>query len=175
MQHPAFARPDAGEYSSQMGNYVRLVPAGDLLKILEGQLGDLHQLVGGLSDQQSLELHAPYTWSIKQVLAHLTDCERVFGYRALRLARNDATPLPGFDENAYMQFSDPNRWPLAELLEEFDLVRRSHVLMFGHLTADAWMRQGLVNNHPLTVRAMACVMAGHVEHHLLILRKRLVG
>lgn len=175
MHHPALTRPEAGEYSSQMGNYVRLVPAGDVLSMLEVQRDQLNQLVGGLGDEQALALHAPYTWSIKQVNGHLTDCERVFGYRALRLARNDATPLPGFDENGYMRFSDPNRWPVSELLAEFDLTRRSHLLMLRHLEVDAWLRRGLVNDHPLTVRAMVCVMAGHVQHHLLILRQRLAG
>lgn len=173
MQHPATTRPDANEHSSQMGKYVQLVPAGDLTTILAGQIDTLQALVGNLSDQESLALHPPYTWSIKQVVAHLTDCERVFGYRALRLARNDATPLPGFDENAYMRFSDPDRISLAELLAEFAFARRSHVLMLGHLEDDAWMRQAVVNGHVTSVRAMGCVMAGHVQHHLAILRERL--
>lgn len=175
MSAPALMRPDIDEYSSQMGNYVQLVPAGDLLAILEAQLDDLTRLVDSLSDEQSLVRHAPYTWSIKQVVAHLIDCERVFGYRALRIARNDATPLAGFDDNAYMRFSDPDRWPISELVAEFEFARRSHLLMIRHFEADAWLRRGQVNDHPLTVRAMVCVMAGHVQHHLSILHKRLAG
>jgi hypothetical protein len=175
MAHPALTRPEADEHSSQMANYVQLLPAGDVVTILEAQLDDLSRLVGRLSDEQALVRHAPYTWTIKQVIAHLTDCERVFGYRAMRLARNDATPLPGFDDNAYIRFSDPDRWPISELLSEFELARRSHLLMIRHFESEAWLRRGQVNDHPLTVRAMVCVMAGHTLHHLVILHKRLAG
>jgi hypothetical protein len=93
----------------------------------------------------------------------------------MRLARNDQTPLPGFDENAYVQFAGFDRCPVSELLAEFELLRRSHVVMFRQLEADAWSRIGVVNNHPMTVRAIACVMIGHAQHHLNILQKRLGG
>ena len=103
MSHPATTRPDVSEYGANFGQYIQLVPAGDIQALLATQLADLLALVSGLSDQQSLVHHAPYTWSIKQVVGHITDCERIFGYRALRIARGDATPLASFDENEYMR------------------------------------------------------------------------
>ncbi len=175
MSNPTITRPDATEYPATVANYLQLVPEGDLLSILAAQADDLARLVGKLNDEQSLMRHPPYTWSIKQVVGHLADCERVFGYRALRLARNDKTPLPGFDENAYMQFANFDRCPIGDLVAEFELLRRSHLAMFRHLEADAWLRIGVVNSHPMSVRAVACVMAGHAQHHLIILHKRLGG
>ena len=145
------------------------------MAILSDQVEELTRLTGELSERQSLAHHPPYTWSIKQVVGHLTDCERVFGYRAMRIARNDATPLPSFDENAYMESATFDDYPIADLVSEFELLRRSHVAMLRHLDDDAWLRRGVVSNHPMTVRAIACVMAGHAEHHLRILRKRLEG
>jgi len=168
-------RPAESEYSPGMANYIRLVAAGDLLTLLTEQPKALSRLLGNLSDEQSLVRHAPYTWTIKQVVGHMTDCERIFGYRALRLSRNDATPLPGFDENAYMQFANFDACPLAQLLAEFEHIRQSHLLMFGHLEDEAWLRTADVNNHLTSVRAIAYAMAGHAKHHLDILQKRLGG
>jgi hypothetical protein len=175
MSGPTLARPEPSEYSRAVANYIGMVPEGDLLSILAAQPGDLVRLVGTLSEKESLLRHPPYTWTIKQVVGHMTDCERVFGYRTMRLSRNDATALPGFDENAYMLSIDFDRCPLGDLVSEFELLRGSHVVMLRHLDADAWLRAAVVNGHPMTARAVACVMAGHAEHHLRILRKRLGG
>src|SRR5580704_3635806 len=135
MPHSA-TRPAADEYASAFDRYIRLVPDSDVVEILEKQLARVQTLLEPLSDAQSLALHAPYTWTLKQVLGHLTDCERIFGYRALRLARNDATALPGFDENQFMEFADFNAWPMSELLEEFTLVRRGHLWLLRHLSPE---------------------------------------
>lgn len=170
---PSQSRPAADEYPSAVKNYISLVPQGDLIAILTAQAERLSQLVGNLSDAEALVHHAPYTWSIKQVLGHLADCERVFGYRLMRVARNDATPLPGFDENAYMQHVDFDRYPVGELLEEVVQLRRSHVYMLRHLPDEAWLRVGHVNGHAMTARAVACVLAGHMQHHLDIVARRL--
>src|SRR4029079_19104211 len=99
MTSQTVVRPDATEYSPGVANYIQLVPPGDILEILAAQREELARLGGPLSDTQALVHHAPYTWSIKQVVGHMTDCERVFGYRAMRLARHDATPPPGLDEH----------------------------------------------------------------------------
>jgi DinB superfamily len=167
------ARPAAGEYAPEFDRYVRLVPEVDVVEFLGDQLARVRALLGPVSEAQSLIVHPPYTWTLKQVVGHLTDCERVFGYRALRLGRNDPTPLPGFDENQFMQFVDLNVWPLSELLEEFTLVRRGHLLLWRHLSPEAWQHRGTVSDHPMTTRVLAYVMAGHVEHHLAIVNKRL--
>lgn len=171
----SIAPPPPAEYSETVAHYVQAVPAGDVFAICAAQLQQLSALVAGLIDEQALVHHPPYTWSIKQVVGHMTDCERVFGYRALRLARGDATPLPGFDESAYMASADFDRWPINELLTEFEQLRRSHIVMLRHLTADAWLHRGVVNNYPITARASVWVMTGHAQHHLNILHKRLSG
>jgi len=168
-------RPASSEYTPAIDHYIQLVPPGEIPTILIQQQQELIRCVGGLSDPQALVRHAPYTWSIKQVLGHVTDCERFFGYRAMRLARNDATPLAGFDDAAYVAVADFDRYPLADLLAEFESLRRSHVIMLRNLDADAWLRNGTVNDHAITMRAVACVMVGHAQHHLNILQKRLAG
>ena len=173
MTHSPPTPPHPTEYSPAVENYVRLVPAGDIVATLAVQPELLARHVGSLSDEQALVHHPPFTWSIKQVVGHMADCERVFGYRAMRLARQDATPLPGFDENAYMAPADFDRCPLAELLAEFELLRKSNVLMFRQLDSPAWRYQGIVNGNPMTTRTVAWVMAGHAQHHLAILEKRL--
>ena len=118
MSNASTSRPDETEFAPAFGNYVRLVPEGDIQQILAEQLAEVTAMLGTLVEEESLLHHAPYTWSIRQVVGHMTDCERVFGYRALRIARNDATPLATFDENAYMQHANFDRWPFRELLAE---------------------------------------------------------
>jgi hypothetical protein len=167
------SRPDTTEYAPYYGTYISLVPGGDILAILERQLADVNGLLRGVPEAVGNTRHPPYTWSVKEVVGHLIDSERVFGYRALRFARGDATPLPGFDENAYARAVQFDSYALAELLDEFELVRRSHLHLFRHLDAEAWGRQGVANEKPVSVRALAWILAGHVCHHLAILRKRL--
>jgi len=173
MQPAYFTRPPSTEHAPGFAKYIALPPEGDLPAFLTAQLHDLQKLLANISDQDALTLHAPYTWTIKQVLGHITDCERVFGYRLLRLARQDATPLPSFDENAWMQHATFNQSPIAALLEEFTHLRRSHLALIRHIPADAWLFAGTVSNHPMTTRAMLYALAGHAQHHLHILHQRL--
>jgi hypothetical protein len=168
-------RPIAGEYASDFERYIRLVQAGDIADALDDQLKRTQSAFGRLSEVESLIVHPPYEWTLKQVLGHVTDGERVFGYRALRLARQDPTPLPGFDETHFMKFADFNSVPMTDLLEEFASLRRSHVLFFKHASPDAWGWRGTVLGQPATCRALAFVMAGHMEHHLAIVKRRLGG
>jgi hypothetical protein len=168
-------RPDESEHGPDFGTYVRLTPDGDIQTILETQLTEMLGLLGELPEAESLVRHAPYAWTIRQVVGHLTDCERIFGYRALRIGRGDATPLAGFDENQYMQAVDFDRYPLAELVREFEHVRRSHLLLLRHLEPAAWLRRGVVRDGPASTRAFAYVMAGHAKHHLDIVRQRLAN
>lgn len=168
-----FSPPETGEHAPGFGKYIALIPPGDTIAFLETQLAGLMGLLRGMTDAEAMTIHGPYTWTIKQVLGHMTDCERIFGCRALRIARNDATPLPSFDENAYMQHASFNRWPIADLAAEFGLLRRSHIAMFRHFDDAAWLRRGVVSNHPMTPRAMLYAVAGHAKHHLDILHKRL--
>jgi hypothetical protein len=169
------SRPTSGDYVPDFERYINLVPAGDIAAFLAEQLKRTQTIFESLSEAESLVVHPPYAWTLKQVLGHVIDGERVFGYRAMRLARLDPTPLPGFDENHFMEAADFNAWPMAELLEEFASLRRSHVLLFQHISPDAWDWRGTVLGQPSTCRALAFVMAGHMEHHLGIVNKRLGG
>jgi hypothetical protein len=167
-------RPDPSEYAAGFQKYVLLAAGGDIVEALEAQLGEALRLLSRLSDDAALTLHAPYTWTIKQVVGHITDCERVFAHRALWIARNGVAPLASFDETGFMAATEVNRWSLAELLAEFEHVRRSNVLFFRHLEPEAWVRRGVVADHPATARAFAYVIAGHTQHHLDIVRRRLL-
>src|SRR5450432_1445094 len=167
------ARPEPTEYHAGFGKYIQLAPDGDIQQFLAVQLQEMLKLLNGVSDSESLVHHAPHTWSVKQVVGHMTDCERIFGHRALWIARNNSTPLHTFDENAFMNFVDFDSYPLEELVTEFSLVRKSHLYFFKHLPPDAWLRRGIVIDQPASVRAFAYVIAGHAKHHLDILHRRL--
>lgn len=166
-------RPSAQEFAPFYAPYIALVPEGPILETLESQRVDTRTLLDSISEPDSLRLHAPYTWTARDVVGHLIDSERIFAYRALRFARDDTTPLPGFDENAYAQSAQASRIPLPHLADEFDAVRASNILLFRGLDPDTWTRGGLANNAHITVRALAHILAGHVFHHTAILRKRL--
>jgi hypothetical protein len=166
-------RPEASEYAEQHRSYIALVPEGDILDILARQLNDTLTFLHGVREADAGVPHPPYTWTIKEAVGHIVDCERIFGGRALRFARNDPTPLPGFDENDYVRYANFNARTLRDLTEEFEMVRRSHLSFFRYLTLDAWRRTGVANGHPVSVRALAYIIAGHARHHLVILRKRL--
>jgi DinB superfamily len=173
MPNPAAIRPETTEHAPDFGKYIHLVPDSDILLFLAAQQKELLGLLTGLSEKDSLIKHAPYTWTIKQVLGHITDCERVFGHRALWIARNNTTPLSGFDETDFMNAVNFDRYPMPELVAEFENVRQSHLLLFRHLDPEAWLRRGTVWDRPATVRVFPWAIAGHTKHHLDILHKRL--
>jgi hypothetical protein len=166
-------RPAADEYAPFYAGYVNLVPEDDVLAAMNRQTKDVIPLLRSVSEETSKVVHAPSSWSVKQVVGHLGDGERVFGYRAMCVSRGDENPLPGFDENAYMDAADFDRYSYADLVDQFEALRRANVVMFQHLTAKAWGRWGTVWEKPITVRAQAYILVGHVWHHANILRRRL--
>lgn len=166
------ARPDATEFAPYYGTYVGKVPEGDLLSILETQRRDTQALLAGLSETQALHRYAPGKWSVKEVIGHVADAERVFSYRALRFARGDRTPLPGFDENAYTPAGHFDARPLPDLAAELNAVRRATIPLFASFDAEVLARRGPASGHEISVRALAYVIAGHERHHLGILRER---
>jgi hypothetical protein len=168
-------RPQPDEHAPYYGKYVSLVPEQDILSVLESQLDETVEMLGSIPESQAVVLHPPYTWTIKQVVGHVTDGDRIFGYRALRIARGDTTPLPGFDENEYARAPEFNVLPLASLVSEFESVRRSVISLFQNLTNESWARRGEANGNPVSVRALAFIIAGHTRHHMTIVRKRLAG
>lgn len=169
---PAAWRPDAGEYAAYFERYVALVPEPDVLSALETQPGDWDAALAGVSEERSRFRYAPEKWSIRQVVGHLIDVERVFGYRALAIGRGDARPLPGFEENDYAAIGGHDACDLVSLRSELAALRASHALFFRHLPAEAIARMGDANGHPTSVRALALLMVGHGRHHLAVLKDR---
>jgi len=168
-------RPGPTEFAPFYAGYIALVPESDVVAALAAQLDDTLALLRPVAEADADVRHPPYTWTVKEVVGHLTDAERVFGYRALRFARGDATSLPGFDENAYAQAGGFDRVRLVDLAAGFEAARRSHLWLFRTLPEAAWARGGAANGSPVTVRALAYIMVGHARHHTAILRKRLAA
>jgi DinB superfamily len=165
-------RPDSTEYAPYFDRYISLVPEGEIAVTLGKQIESTLSLIRGLSDAQGDLRYAPGKWSVKEVVGHLIDAERIFAYRALRFARNDATPLPGFDENSFVANADFGSLALADLADEFEHTRKSNVYLFKQLDGDSWLRRGAASDNEISVRAIAYILAGHELHHVGILRSR---
>lgn len=172
MTTPSAIRPSPDEYAAFYAGYVDLVPDGDVIHALEQGRKDTNKLLGKLSETKAAHRYAPGKWSIKGVVGHIADAERVFTYRALWFARADASPLPGWDENAWAQESDFDAQTLKALLQGYDAVRDATLALLRSLPEPTWTRRGTANNNPVTVRALAWITAGHERHHLKILRER---
>lgn len=168
-------RPQPEEYGPAFGRYIELVQDENILRALEGQFEELITFLRTVHEVEGDQRHPPYTWSIKEVIGHIADTERIFGTRALRFARGDQAPLPGFDENEYAKVANFDHCKLADLVAELEALRLSHLWMFRNLEEEAWSRQGVANDTPMTVRALAYALVGHAKHHFEILRRRLAG
>ncbi len=157
-------KPQPGEYAVFYDGYVRRVE-GDILTAFVTQRDTMLAWCAGISEAASTT-RAPGKWSLRQILGHVVDSERVFTYRALAVARGERQPLPGFDQDEYQAVAgfDSRSW--ASLVEEYDAVRRSTIAFYRNLPAEAWMRSGVVWNNPITVRALAWLTAGHELNHL---------
>ena len=162
-------RDEAAEYYF---TYIDVVPPGDICAALEAQLPETLALLHDISDEQSLTRYAPDKWSIRQVVAHLNDTERLFVFRALWFARGFDSPLPSFDQNVAMSTAGADERTWRSHVDEFRAVRAATVAFFRDLPADAWTRRGVASGNPFTVRALAYLAAGHVSHHTRILRER---
>jgi hypothetical protein len=169
---PAIARPAATEHAPYYGKYIEQVPDGDLLALLARQHEETQALLRGIPRGRWGHRYEPGKWSIAEVAGHLADTERVFGYRALRFARADATPLPGFDENAWTPPSGYDARPLPDIADEFKAVRNATVAFVKGLDDQAIARRGSANGQEITVRALIWIIAGHERHHVKILKER---
>jgi hypothetical protein len=165
-------KPEADEHAAYYSRYIDLVPDGDILGTLAGQIGVTLTELRQISDADSLLRYAPGKWSVREVVGHMIDTERIFGYRALRFARSDKTPLPGFEQDDYIAAANFDERPWADLIDEFYAVRRSNLAMFRGLTPEAWLRQGTASDNAMSVRAAAYVIAGHERHHLGVIRDK---
>lgn len=143
-----------------------------MIPVLDRQIAGTLGMLGGISEEKSLHRYAAGKWSIKEVLGHLTDAERVFSYRAMRFARNDQQALPGFEQDDYVAAAGSDARPWSDLIAEFEHVRRASILLFRGLSPEAAMRSGVASNASVSVRALGYIIAGHELHHMAILRDR---
>jgi uncharacterized damage-inducible protein DinB len=165
-------RPGADEHAPYYEKYIRLVPAGDVVATLSSQVEETLALLSTLTDEEADQAYAPGKWTLKELVGHVADTERIFAYRLLRAARGDATPLPGFDENTYVPAGAFTSRTLTSLLEELSAVRTSTVALLRHLPEEAWVRRGVANGTEFSVRAVAFIIAGHELHHADLVRTR---
>lgn len=166
--------PEANEYGAFFAGYIGKAQSitENPIAALELQLDDALMLLLPLAEEKQSHRYAEGKWSLKQVIGHLTDAERIFSYRAMRVARNDQTPMAKFDENSYVANADADQVDWKSLLEEFELTRNSTIQMLRNLPNAAWTRVGVASGAPISVRAMVLIMYGHVAHHMGIVRER---
>jgi hypothetical protein len=167
--------PSPDEYAAFYAGYVDRVPDGDVLKILAEQNTALYQMLKDVPEAVAEKRPAPDEWSIKEVLGHMADGERIFAYRALRIARGDTTPLPGFDQDAFVPPGEFNGRPLRELLAEYVLLRASTLALFRGMPGSAFARVGTASASPVSVRALLYIIAGHENHHMESLQTVYLG
>ena len=165
--------PDSEEYAPFYAGYVqRAQTRGDVFAALSKQLEELQTEVGDLADEQGLFRDAPNEWSIKEVIGHLNDVERVFSYRMLRVSRNDLTPLPGFEQNDYVREAGFDTYSLQDLIQEFENLRRANNLAIQNMSEEATVRRGNASGYTVSARALIYMIVGHVDHHLESLREK---
>jgi DinB superfamily len=168
-------RPDRTEAVQYYFTYIDQVGDGDIRDILERQVDDTIALLRSISDDQSLHRYAPDKWSIREVLGHVNDAERLFAARAFWFARGMETPLPSFEQDAAVATAGSDQRAWNSLIEEHRAVRAASSTLFRYLPEDAWTRQGTASGYPFTVRALAYITAGHVAHHVRLLNERYLG
>jgi len=168
----SFPRPAADECAPYYVRYIEQVPDGDIVATLRDTGRTVLDELAAIPESRGGHRYAEGKWSLREVVGHLIDAERVFAYRALRIARGDATPLASFDENVYVQGAGSEARTMADLVEELRVVREGTVRMLAALPRDAWSRAGTASDQRVTVRALAFIMAGHALHHARIVRER---
>ena len=165
--------PNSDEYAEFYAGYVqRAASKGDVLTALSQQIDEINSALGNLSDEQALFRDAPNEWAIKEVMGHLNDVERVFSYRLLRVSRNDATPLPGFEQNDYVREAGFDSHPIKDLIQEFEHLRRANILAIQNMSDEAALRVGVASGYPVSARALIYMLVGHVDHHMESLREK---
>jgi hypothetical protein len=158
-------KPAKSEFLSYYERYISLVPDGDVVSTLINQMIETQALLRALPASVATYRYAPEKWSVNEVVGHMIDSERIFSGRALRFARNDATPLPKFEQDDYVRSATFDAYPLSDLAAELEAVRQSTIFLFRHLDEQAWTRRGVANNAEVSVRALAYIIAGHELHH----------
>jgi hypothetical protein len=172
MNNRTVGRPEADEIPSHYVGYIKRVPELDPVIVCAEQIEETTTLLRGLSDSDAMYRYGRGKWSIKEVVGHLADIERIMAYRALRIARGDTTPLPGFDENAYVPIAKFDHRSLADLVGDLRTARAATLALLRTFDADAWVRRGTASGKPVSVRALAFMIPGHERHHVDVLKTR---
>lgn len=172
MSNALATRPATTEYDPYYERYISLVPDNDIGQTLSAQLEETLKLLGTISEAQAGYRYAPDKWSIKEVIGHVVDTERIFAYRALRFARNDHTPIEGYDQDEFARYGGFAERTLADLAAEFEHVRRANIVLFGSFNETVLERHGMANNVEVSVRALLYILAGHERHHRNVLKTR---
>lgn len=167
----SIARPESTEYLPYYDQYISKVPGEDILTTLKEQVEDSLALLMSAGEEKGDYRYAPGKWSAREVVGHIIDTERIMGYRALRIARNDPTPMAGFEQDDYVRHGPYQNARLRDVAQEFACVRHSTLYLFQRLDQDAWLRRGVANKAEVTVRALAYIIAGHELHHRKILKE----
>lgn len=165
-------RPQADEHVPYYGRYIALVPDGDLISILQDQMEDTSRVLRAIPIEMADHAYSEGKWTVKEVIGHMGDVERIMSYRALRFARADATELPGFDENTYVPAANFGRRTVDDLVDELVAVRAATIHLLRPLDDAALARRGAANGAEISVRALAYIIAGHERHHMSVLRER---
>jgi hypothetical protein len=165
-------RPEPTEHLPYYERYIALVPEGNILDLLENQLADLRAFVAAVPESRAGHRYAPGKWTFREVLGHLVDTERVLAYRAFSIARGEIQPLNGYEPEEYAVEAEADRTSMADLYQEMESVRRGNIAMLRRLSEEAWRRIGTASGYPISVRALAYIMAGHIPHHLRIVREK---
>jgi hypothetical protein len=165
-------RPTETEYAPYYQDYVNQLSESDVMSVLRSELDDLDVLLARVPAEKETYAYAQGKWTIREIIGHLIDGERVFGYRALCIARGETQNLPGFEQDDYLRTAPYKYIDLEDLLSELRLVRLSNIAMFRSLDEEAWNRVGTANNNAVSVRALAFIMAGHLRHHMKVLQER---
>ena len=165
-------RPETNEFAPYYNNYISLIEGDDVMPVLNSQAAGLRSMFENVPEEKGTFAYAEGKWTIKELLSHLIDGERIFAYRILRISRGDKTPIEGFEQDDYIENSNANNRSFADLLDEFDLQRRSNLLMMDNISDEASRQMGSASDNPVSARALVYILAGHVRHHLKILNER---
>jgi hypothetical protein len=165
-------RPETNEYAPYYEKYISLIEPDTLMQRLETQAAELRALFDGLGEERGLHRYEPGKWTLKESLVHVIDAERMFAYRVLRISRGDATPIEGFEQDNYIEHSNANNRSFSDLLDDFELTRRSNLHLIRNIDDVASRRAGTASGNPVSVRALIYIMAGHIDHHLPIFRDK---
>ena len=166
------SRPQPAEYDPYYQKYVSLVPEEDILLALKTQIDELSKLFDGVPEEKGTYAYGDGKWTVKEVLSHIIDGERMFAYRVFRIARGDKTPIEGFEQDGYIENSHANRRRITELIIEFTLLREANLMFFANLELADWTRTGTANDVEISVRSLAWIMVGHIRHHIAILKEK---